>query len=74
MRIRLARLQIAHLVDKFVLFLIIFDLVFIDADFQGVATYFKEAKRLVRKGGVIVSPRSPERRGPNANPDDVNNS
>ena len=31
-----------------------FDLVFIDADKQGNVTYFKHAKRLVRKGGVIV--------------------
>ena len=31
-----------------------FDLVFIDADKEGNATYFKQAKRLVRKGGVIV--------------------
>jgi predicted O-methyltransferase YrrM len=31
-----------------------FDLVFIDADKENNATYFKHAKRLVRKGGVIV--------------------
>lgn len=31
-----------------------FDLVFIDADKVNVAVYFEEAKRLVRKGGVIV--------------------
>lgn len=31
-----------------------FDLVFIDADKQQNAIYFKHAKRLVRKGGVIV--------------------
>ncbi|KAH9951381.1 S-adenosyl-L-methionine-dependent methyltransferase [Amylocystis lapponica] len=31
-----------------------FDLVFIDADKPGNLTYFLEAKRLVRKGGVIV--------------------
>lgn len=31
-----------------------FDLVFIDADKEGNTTYFKHAKRLVRKGGVIV--------------------
>jgi len=31
-----------------------FDLVFIDADKEGNATYFKHAKRLVRKGGVII--------------------
>ena len=31
-----------------------FDLVFIDADKESNATYFKHAKRLVRKGGVIV--------------------
>jgi predicted O-methyltransferase YrrM len=31
-----------------------FDLVFVDADKEGNATYFKHAKRLVRKGGVIV--------------------
>jgi predicted O-methyltransferase YrrM len=31
-----------------------FDLVFIDADKESKANYFKHAKRLVRKGGVIV--------------------
>ena len=31
-----------------------FDLVFIDADNAGMRTYFAEAKKLVRKGGVIV--------------------
>jgi len=31
-----------------------FDLVFIDADKEGNVTYFNHAKRLVRKGGVIV--------------------
>ncbi|KAF9652344.1 O-methyltransferase family 3 protein [Thelephora ganbajun] len=31
-----------------------FDLVFIDADKEGNATYFKHAKRLVRKGGIII--------------------
>jgi len=31
-----------------------FDLAFIDADKVNVEIYFKEAKRLVRKGGVIV--------------------
>lgn len=31
-----------------------FDLIFIDADKEGNLTYFTEAKRLVRKGGVIV--------------------
>jgi len=31
-----------------------FDLAFIDADKANVAVYFKEAKRLVRKGGVII--------------------
>ena len=31
-----------------------FDLAFIDADKASVPTYFREAKRLVRKGGVIV--------------------
>ena len=31
-----------------------FDLVFIDADKEGNTTYFKHAKRLLRKGGVIV--------------------
>ena len=31
-----------------------FDLVFIDADKASNSTYFSEAKRLVRKGGVIV--------------------
>jgi len=31
-----------------------FDLAFIDADKEGNATYFKLAKRLTRKGGVIV--------------------
>lgn len=32
-----------------------FDLVFIDADKESNSIYFREAKRLVRKGGVIVS-------------------
>lgn len=32
-----------------------FDLVFIDADKFSNAIYFSEAKRLLRKGGVIVS-------------------
>jgi len=31
-----------------------FDLAFIDADKVNVALYFEEAKRLVRKGGVII--------------------
>ncbi|KAJ6616710.1 O-methyltransferase-domain-containing protein [Mycena sp. CBHHK59/15] len=31
-----------------------FDLIFIDADKKGNLSYFIEAKRLVRKGGVIV--------------------
>lgn len=31
-----------------------FDLAFIDADKANIGVYFKEAKRLVRKGGVIV--------------------
>lgn len=31
-----------------------FDLVFIDADNEGNATYFNHAKRLLRKGGVVV--------------------
>lgn len=31
-----------------------FDLVFIDADKASNLQYFKEGKRLVRKGGVIV--------------------
>lgn len=31
-----------------------FDLVFIDADKVSILQYFKEAKRLVRTGGVIV--------------------
>ncbi|KAF9045455.1 O-methyltransferase family 3 protein [Panaeolus papilionaceus] len=31
-----------------------FDLVFIDADKESNSIYFREAKRLVRKGGVIV--------------------
>lgn len=31
-----------------------FDLVFIDANKEENATYFKHAKRLVRQGGVIV--------------------
>jgi len=31
-----------------------FDLVFIDADKQNNAVYFEQAKRLVRKGGVII--------------------
>ena len=34
-----------------------FDLVFIDADKQSNVKYFTEAKRLVRKGGVIVRER-----------------
>ncbi len=32
----------------------LFDLAFIDADKANIDVYFKEAKRLVRKGGVIV--------------------
>jgi predicted O-methyltransferase YrrM len=32
-----------------------FDLAFIDADNESNAIYMREAKRLVRKGGVIVS-------------------
>ena len=32
-----------------------FDLVFIDADKASNSIYFSDAKRLVRKGGVIVS-------------------
>ena len=32
-----------------------FDLIFIDADKASLAIYFSEAKRLVRRGGVIVS-------------------
>lgn len=32
-----------------------FDFVFIDADKAGNLTYFKEAKRLTRKGAIIVS-------------------
>jgi len=31
-----------------------FDLMFIDADKASIPIYFKEAKRLVRKGGVVV--------------------
>jgi predicted O-methyltransferase YrrM len=31
-----------------------FDFVFIDADKEGNQNYFKHAKRLIRKGGVIV--------------------
>lgn len=31
-----------------------FDFIFIDADKKGNLDYFTEAKRLVRKGGVIV--------------------
>ena len=31
-----------------------FDMVFIDADKEENATYYKHAKRLLRKGGVIV--------------------
>jgi predicted O-methyltransferase YrrM len=31
-----------------------FDFIFIDADKPGNVNYFTEAKRLVRKGGVIV--------------------
>lgn len=37
----------------------LFDLVFIDADKPSNVVYFTEAKRLVRKGGVIVRPSSP---------------
>ena len=33
---------------------VLFDLVFIDADKQSNLGYFTQAKRLVRKGGVIV--------------------
>lgn len=36
-----------------------YDLVFIDADKISTLTYFLEAKRLVRKGGVVVSIRLP---------------
>ena len=32
-----------------------FDLVYIDADSQSNLEYFIEAKRLLRKGGIIVS-------------------
>jgi predicted O-methyltransferase YrrM len=32
----------------------LFDLAFLDADKEQNVTYFREAKRLVRKGGVIV--------------------
>jgi predicted O-methyltransferase YrrM len=32
-----------------------FDLAFIDADKQNNLAYFREAKRIVRQGGVIVS-------------------
>lgn len=32
-----------------------FDMVFIDADKKSYPKYFREAKRLVKKGGVIVS-------------------
>lgn len=35
-----------------------FDLIFIDADKTGNLAYFLEAKRLVRKNGVIVRPPS----------------
>lgn len=35
---------------------VLFDLVFIDADKLSNTTYFTEAKRLVRKNGVIVEP------------------
>lgn len=31
-----------------------FDFVFIDADWQNMPTYFIEAKRLLRKGGIAV--------------------
>jgi len=33
---------------------VLFDLVFIDADKQSNLEYFIEAKRLTRKGGIIV--------------------
>ncbi len=32
-----------------------FDFVFIDADKKSNAHYYREAKRLVRQGGIIVS-------------------
>ena len=37
-----------------------FDLAFIDADKEEIPNYFKHAKRLVRKGGVIVRFSSPQ--------------
>lgn len=32
-----------------------FDFVFVDADKQSNPTYYREARRLTRKGGIIVS-------------------
>lgn len=40
-----------------------FDLVFIDADKEGNVTYFEHAKRLARKGGVIVCVSSADQPG-----------
>ena len=37
-----------------------FDLAFIDADKESNLEYFLEAKRLVRKGGIIVRTRIPD--------------
>jgi len=46
-----------------------FDLVFIDANKEENATYFKHAKRLVRQGGVIITD-NVVRRGKVANPEE----
>ncbi|KAI0695919.1 O-methyltransferase, partial [Cytidiella melzeri] len=45
-----------------------FDLVFIDADKESNALYYKEARRMTRKGGVIIVD-NVVRRGRTADPD-----